>query len=250
MIKFLITLLLSVIMGFSIFFTFPLIMAKGLTERKTRILGSVAVGILIFLIADVFSDVSPILYSNSTNGGYISNPFYDLIFFVSLILGFLVIFLAEGNGKKQSSTYRLSFFIALGIGFQNLTEGLVFGADNLSIGLRGVTLVILMGFILQNITEGFPIASPFLGSRDKNGKAILGLLFIGGFPTVLGAGLGYFYSSSIFNLAFDGLAIGAMFYVIIPILKHLLREQDSSTTRFIYLGAFSGFLLGFLVNLI
>ena len=37
-----------------------------------------------------------------------------------------VIFIAEGNGKRQSSKLRLSFFIALGIGFQNLTEGMFF----------------------------------------------------------------------------------------------------------------------------
>ncbi len=250
MYKLLITLLLSAIMGFSIFFTFPLIMAKNLGEKKVRILSSVAVGIIIFLIADVFSDASTIIYGNSANGGYISSPFYDLVFFVSLAVGFFIIFIAEGNGKRQSSKLRLSFFIALGIGFQNLTEGMVFGADNLNIGLVGVTLVILVGFILQNITEGFPIVSPFLGEKKKNGKTILGLLFIGGFPTILGGGIGYFYNSNTFDLVFDGLAIGAMFYVVIPILKHLIKDQDPAMTRIVYLSAFTGFLLGFLVNLI
>ena len=250
MYKLFITLLLSAIMGFSIFFTFPIIMAKNIAEKKVRILSSIAIGILIFLIADVFSDASTILYGNSANGGYISSPFYDLVFFVSLSVGFFVIFIAEGNGKRQSSKLRLSFFIALGIGFQNLTEGMVFGADNISIGLVGVTLVILVGFILQNITEGFPIASPFLGDKKKSGKAILGLLFIGGFPTILGGGIGFFYNSKAFDLVFDGLAIGAMFYVIIPILKHLLKDQSPETTRIVYLSAFTGFLIGFLVNLI
>ena len=118
MFKLLITLILSAIMGFSIFFTFPIIMAKKLAEKKVRVLSSIAIGILIFLIADVFSDASTILYSNSANGGYISSPLYDLVFFVALATGFFVIFIAEGNGKRQSSRLRLSFFIALGIGFQ------------------------------------------------------------------------------------------------------------------------------------
>ncbi|MHB8361019.1 MAG: ZIP family metal transporter [Thermoplasmataceae archaeon] len=247
--SFFITVLLSAIMGFSIFLTFPIIMAKRISEKKIRILSSISVGILLFLIADIFTDASSIMY-NGTYYGYGSNPFFDAIFLVSLISGFFIIYFAEGIRKNQTSPYRLALFIAIGIGFQNLTEGMVFGADNFSIGLVGVTLVILVGFILQNVTEGFPIVSPFLGQNEKSRKTILVLLFIGGFPTILGGGVGYFYSSNTFNLIFDGLAIGAMFYVVIPILKHLLKEQDASTTRLIYSGAFAGFVLGFLVNLI
>ena len=74
-----------------------------------------------------------------------------------------ILFIAENRSRAGLSTTQLALIIALGMGFQNLTEGLVFGALGATIGLTGTTLVVLVGFVFQNITEGFPIASPFLG---------------------------------------------------------------------------------------
>ena len=141
--------------------------------------------------------------------------------------------------------------ISFGIGLQNLTEGLVFGSLSVSAGLfSGAVLVVLVGFILQNITEGFPIAAPLLREEQKNPLKLLILLLIGGFPTVLGGIAGFYYSSTSFNVFFDGLAIGAILYVIIPMLKHQFKETDQIKQKLIYFGIFLGFLVGFLVNLI
>ncbi|MEM0200906.1 MAG: hypothetical protein QXD23_00695, partial [Candidatus Micrarchaeaceae archaeon] len=130
-------------------------------------------------------------------------------------------------------------------------EGLVFGSLSVSIGLfSGAALVVLVGFILQNITEGFPIAAPLLREDKKNPLKLFLLLFIGGLPTVLGGIVGFYYSSTLFNVFFDGLAIGAILYVILPMLKHQFKETDLVKQRLIYLGIFFGFLIGFLVNLI
>ncbi|MEM0156324.1 MAG: hypothetical protein QW597_06990 [Thermoplasmataceae archaeon] len=247
--NFLMVLLLSAVMGLSIFIALPLFARRKMSNLNMRLLGSVAVGILIFLVADVFSDSASIMYNGSL-AGYGTDPWYDLVFLISLVLGFAMLFFAEGTKDSGKSPYRLSFFIALGIGFQNLTEGLVFGASFNSIGLLGVTVVILVGFILQNITEGFPIVSPFIGMESQKILPIVSLFLIGGLPTIIGGGVGYFYSSSLFNLFFDGLAIGAMAYVIFPIIGSLLRNGERHSARLIYAGTFIGFVAGFLVNLI
>ena len=250
MASFLVTLIFSAIMGFSIYISLPVVFQKKRTETTTRSLVAIAIGILVFLMADVFSYVTPTLYSSNSLYGYGSSPYYDTIFAVSLAAGFLALYYFENRSREILSPTRLSLIIALGIGFQNLTEGLVFGSLGVRLGLTGVTLVVLVGFTFQNVTEGFPIASPFLGKLETKTNVLLGLFFIGGVPTLIGGATGFYYSSTTFNMIFDGVAIGSILYVILPMLKNLFRESGGESQRAIYMGIFLGFVLGFLVNLV
>ncbi len=244
------TVLFSLIMGFSIYLSLPLVLRKKTSEKTTRLLNAVAIGILLFLMCDVFSDVTPSLYASGALSGYGASPSLSAAFAVALAIGFLMLYLFENRSKKSLSPAKISLMIAIGMGLQNLTEGLVFGALSDALGLfSGVALVILFGFILQNITEGFPIAAPFL--NEEKSLSTLSLLFlVGGLPTVIGGIAGFYYSSTIFNIFVDGLAIGAILYVILPMIKHQLKEIDPIRQKTTYLGIFIGFLVGFLVNLI
>ena len=250
MVSFAYMILFSGIMGFSIYLSLPVIFQKGRDARTTELLVAVAIGILVFLMADVFSDVSPILYSSGGYYGYGSSPYYDTVFIASLAVGFVALYLFESRSKTALNPKQHSLVIALGIGFQNLTEGLVFGSLGVAIGLTGATLVVLVGFTYQNVTEGFPIASPFLNRVEAKTSVLLGLFFVGGVPTVIGGAVGFFYSSTVFNLVFDGVAIGSILYVILPMLKNLFKGLEGRSGRAVYLGVFIGFLIGSLVNLI
>jgi zinc transporter, ZIP family len=243
------TLLLSAIMGLSIYLSLPLLMNRKLSASSTKLLLAAAIGILVFLMLDVFSDAAPILYSTGTLAGYGSSPLYDTIFTLSIVGGFFILYILENRSHQGLSPTRLALLIALGIGFQNLAEGLVFGSLGVTLGLTGVTLVVLVGFTFQNLTEGFPIASPFLGRDSWKLSTMLGLFLVGGLPTILGGGLGYYYSSNYFALLFNGVAIGSILYVILPMLKVLLRDLDHAGQRVAYLGIFLGFIVGFIVNL-
>ena len=243
------TIFLSAVMGFSIFLSLPIILRKNTDPAKRSFLIAVAIGILIFLIGDVFLDAAGSLYNGSLYG-YGSSPEYDAIFAVSMVVGFLVLFSAGHRRGMVLSPTQLALIIALGIAFQNLTEGLLFGSLSPGIGLTGTALVVLVGFVFQNTTEGFPIASPFLGSTEGKEGLIAGVLMIGGLPTILGGTVGYFYNNTVYDMAFYGLAIGTMLYVILPMLRNLLREPDSSKLGVAYAGVFVGFLLGFIVNLL
>jgi len=240
---------LSAIMGLSIYLSLPIILRKQQDERRLSFLNAVAVGILIFLIGDVFLDAAGSLYNGSLYG-YGSSPAYDLVFTVSMTVGFLILFAAGGRRKMMLTPTELAFVIALGIAFQNLTEGLLFGALSVGFGLTGSALVVLVGFIFQNSTEGFPIASPFLGSTEGKSGVITGALMIGGLPTILGGAVGYFYNATIFDLVFYGLAVGTMLYVILPMLRHILAGTASNQVGVAYAGVFVGFVLGFAVNLV
>lgn len=242
-------LLLSTVMGLSIYASLPMLMNRRLGGSSMKLLLAAAIGILIFLALDVFSDVSPILYSTGTLSGYGSNPDYDAAFGASVAAGFFILYFFENRNRQGLSVAKLSLLIALGIGFQNLTEGLVFGSLGITMGLTGVTLVVLVGFTFQNLTEGFPIASPFLGRDSWKLPTMMGLFLIGGLPTVLGGAIGYYYTSDYASLAFNGVAIGAILYVVLPMFKILLRDVDHSGQRIAYLGIFIGFMAGFLVNL-
>ena len=243
------TLVLSSVMGLSIFVSLPIVLHKGTGQRRTTLLTAVAVGILIFLMGDVFTDAAASLYNGSLYG-YGSSVSNDVLFAIALAAGFLVLFLAESRSKKGLTPTQLALVIAIGMGFQNLTEGLVFGSLGVAVGLSGAALVVLVGFIFQNITEGFPIASPFLGKAQGKMRVLLVFFLIGGLPTILGGAVGFFYNSVTFDLMFDGVAIGAILYAVLPMLKAILRESTLEMQRLSYLGVFVGFLLGFLVNLV
>jgi len=257
---------LTAIMGMSIFLSLPVVYSKRAQGRWAVVLNAVAIGILIFLLADVFSDVSPILYPN----GYVANATYSIAFAVAFVAAFLVLYFVDNLPRPaprgaaspvpagDDSDLRprtAALIIALGIGLQNLTEGLVFGA-NWSAGEIGILAVVFVGFFLQNVTEGFPIASPFLGTKARRNLALLaGLFLIGGLPTLIGGAIGYFWSSDLFLVIFDALAIGAIAYIILPMLRVAFRPLESRElsirrNQLVYLGAMLGFALGFAVNAI
>lgn len=246
---------LTAVMGLSIFLSLPIVYSKRAQGRWSVVLNAGAIGILLFLMGDVFSDVSPILYPS----GYVANAGYSVLFLIGFVGAFAALLLVDNlpaRGDAASGGPRVTaFIIALGIGLQNLTEGLVFGV-NWSAGVLGVLAVVFVGFFLQNVTEGFPIASPFLGSGETSSPArMAGLFLLGGLPTLLGGAIGYFWSSPAFLVAFDALAIGAIAYAILPMLRVAFRplatrELSVRRDRIVYIGVLLGFAIGFAVNAI
>lgn len=244
---------ITVVMGLSIFLSLPLVYSRRAQGRWAVALNAGAIGILVFLLADIFSDVAPILYPH----GYVADFGLSALFAGAFLVAFLGLFALEalprGGRAPEAGPYRTALMIALAIGLQNLTEGLVFGV-NWSAGNVGVLAVVFVGFFLQNVTEGFPIAAPFLGTGVRRGVSMMaGLFLLGGLPTVVGGILGYHWSSNLFLVAFDALAIGAIAYVVLPMLRIAFRPLETKAAavrrnRIVYLGVMVGFLVGFLVN--
>ena len=259
---------LTAVMGLSIFLSLPLVYSRRAQGSWATGLNAAAIGILVFLLADVFSDASTIIYPS----GYVANLTYSVAFGVGFVVAFLALYfvdnLPRGSGSRTAAGAGASaavapdggprttaLIIALGIGLQNLTEGLVFGV-NWTAGTLGILAVVFVGFFLQNVTEGFPIASPFLGSSARKGLPMMaGLFLVGGLPTIVGGAVGYYWSSDLFLVIFDALAIGAIAYVILPMLRVAFRPLESREAsirrnRLVYLGTMVGFAIGFAVNAI
>jgi zinc transporter, ZIP family len=241
---------LSFAMGFSIFLALPIVLLKAARSRTMTLLNAAAIGILVFLLADIFADVAPLIYSS---GGYVANGKFAVAFFLAVAFCFGLLFLFEHRGRGATMTpLTTALIVAIAIGFQNLTEGLVFGAA-WAAGAVALSTVVFVGFFLQNITEGFPITSPLLGRNDRRVGLIAGFFLVGGVPTIIGGIAGYFYNSSFLIVIFDALAIGAILYCLLPMLRVALRPADPPEAtyvkqRLVYLGVLIGFLIGFAVN--
>ncbi|MGI0055533.1 MAG: ZIP family metal transporter [Thermoplasmata archaeon] len=267
---FLVFILLTAAMGLSIFLSLPIILLKRLASRTITFLNAIAIGILIFLLADIFSDLAPVIASSTE---YFTNGWLDLAFIISMTLIFALLYLIDQRPPLPEPTHqesspgattpldstirnptRLALIIAIGIGLQNLTEGLFFGG-NWSTGTIGLLSVTFAGFFLQNVTEGFPIVSPYLGERFKSIYVVCGLFLVGSLPTIAGGAFGYFYpdQNSVFTTVIDALAIGAILYCLLPMVKVALRSEATRLLtyykhRLVYFGILAGFLLGFAVN--
>jgi zinc transporter, ZIP family len=245
---------LSSVMGLSVYLSLPIVLAKSVRSRTVIVLNAAAIGILIFLLGDVFSDSATIIYTNPASP-YLASWTYAVAFTLAVVGCFGVLYASEHRSASTRLTPRgLALIVALAIGFQNLTEGLVFGAA-WAAGALALVAVIFVGFFLQNVTEGFPIAAPLIGKNER-AVGVLALLFlVGGLPTVLGGTLGYFYNSSLLDVTFDALAIGAILYCILPMLRMAFRPAETPEASYLkqrltYLGILMGFVVGFLVNAI
>jgi zinc transporter, ZIP family len=244
--------LLSTAMGLSIYLSLPIVLTKSTRSRTMTVLNAAAIGILVFLLADVFSNAASIIYTNPSSS-FLADPWYAVTFVIAVSVCFLSLYQIEHRSRGATLTPTMTaFIIALAIGFQNLTEGLVFGAA-WAAGTIGLVGVIFTGFFLQNVTEGFPITSPLLGRSDRRLGLVALFFLVGGLPTVAGGLVGFFYTSNLLNLLFDSLAIGAILYCILPMLRIAFRPADPPDATYLkqrltYVGILLGFLVGFAVN--
>jgi zinc transporter ZupT len=148
------------------------------------------------------------------------------------------------SADRSESSQRLSIAwrIALGIGIHNLGEGLAIGAAY-SIGEIALGTFLVVGFIIQNITEGLGIIAPIVKDRPTIGQlALLGL--VGGAPAIVGAWIGGYTPSPFLAVLFLAIGTGAIFQVAVEIAK-LIQKDTVKQPMPGYV--FSGVLVGMLM---
>lgn len=159
-------------------------------------------------------------------------------------------FLLDAISRRQSATGRseasqrlsLAYMIALGIGLHNLGEGLAIGAA-FNVGEIALGAFLVVGFIIQNITEGLGIIAPVL--RDRPGIVNLVLMgLLGGAPAIIGAWIGGFSPSPTLAVLFLAVGTGAVFEVVYEIAKLIHKD---TTREAMPLTVFSGIVAGMLL---
>ena len=143
------------------------------------------------------------------------------------------------------SSKTLAMMIAIGIGLHNFSEGLAIG-QSAAAGAISLATVLIIGFGLHNMTEGFGIAGP-LTTESVSWKFVGLAGLIGGGPTFLGTLLGMVYQSDYLFILFLALAAGSILYVIVELLAVAKRNTKPEVIMW---GLFTGFLLGYLTDLL
>ncbi|MGA9153982.1 MAG: hypothetical protein WBZ36_25665 [Candidatus Nitrosopolaris sp.] len=276
-------LLLGSIAGFTIFLGLPLAVLQNVSSKKKGFLNAIAIGILVFLIIDVFGHAWDLVgnVAQDTFSGKVSVSTgvpTILALFGGLAIGLLgLVFYEERYMKKnlkqkwreagldrsvagsggeyrhqqqllhEGNAYRLSMMIAMGIGFHNFSEGLAIGQSYAS-GAIGLAIILIIGFGAHNATEGFGIAGPLTGLVKKPRIRFLILAgLVGGGPTFVGTVLGSLWTSAITSVFFLSIAGGALIYVSMLMYS---SGRKQTTNDILMLGIFVGLCAGFVTDLI
>ncbi len=241
--------LLGAIAGATIFLGLPVARLRGLPKSVQGFLNAFATGILVFLLWDILSHAGdPVnqAIAGARSGDQDRFVILVLIFAVGIAAGLLglvyfnrALFGRLKHGAHSPSPQSLSLAIATGLGLHNFSEGLAIGqsAHTGAIAFAGVLVV---GFALHNVTEGFGIAAPMTMEPKPVSWGFLGLAgLIGGGPTFVGTWIGYLASSNYLYVAFLAIAAGALLYVVNELFN--VGRKLSSPPAFAW-----GLLLGFL----
>ena len=278
-------LLLGAVAGFTIFLGLPLATLQNVSSRKKGFLNAIAIGILVFLIIDVFGhawDTTGTMAASAFAGNApVAGAVSELIaLFGGLALGLLgLVFyesrymarrseletqqpqamrvvssgsvkssLANEMVEQQVDAYKLSMMIAIGIGAHNFSEGLAIGQSYVS-GAIGLALILIIGFGCHNATEGFGIAGPLTGLVKRPSARFLATVgLIGGLPTFIGTLTGSLIGVSDFAYVFFlSIAGGALVYVSMLMYSTGRRQ---TTNRILMIGIFVGLCAGFITDLI
>lgn len=155
----------------------------------------------------------------------------------------------EITGSESERRLAIALMIAIGIGFHNLGEGLTIGAAY-NVGEIALGTFLVVGFIIQNITEGLGIIAPVLRDRPSLGRlALMGL--IGGAPAIIGAWIGGYTPSPFLAVLFLAIGTGAIFEVVYEIAKLIQKDTvRESMPMTIFSGVLTGMLLLWVTGLL
>jgi ZIP family zinc transporter len=275
---------LATFSGFTIFLGLPLALMRGVGSRSKGFLNALAIGILVFLITDVFnhawtsaSGAAAIAFLGT---GTVADALVDLLaMFGGIALGLLSLVFYESkymskvssadgdspqrvensgstsavsirlkaHALEESGAYRLAMMIAIGIGAHNFSEGLAIGQSYVA-GSIGLALILIIGFGAHNATEGFGIASPLTRLAKRPSVKFLATTgLVGGGPTFLGTIVGSLWTSTFVYILFLSIAGGALVYVSLLMYNSGRRH---TTNGVLMTGIFAGLCAGFLTDLL
>jgi zinc transporter, ZIP family len=216
---------------------------KKISKNKYHFFLALTAGLLLFLGIDSIEEaleISKESLADSFNGALLVSTVAVLSFLGLYYAGEKLVKRAESS--KMTKPVAIALMIAIGIGLHNFGEGLAIGAA-VSLGSIAFSTFLIVGFALHNTTEGIAIAAPMSRGKTMIGKlAVFGM--IAGAPAIFGAWIGGFVYSPFTSVVFLSIGAGAIFQVIIAILKWMREEGDKNLSS---AAVASGFAVGMLI---
>ena len=216
---------------------------KKISKQKYHFFLALTAGLLLFLAIDSIEEsveVSNENLANSFNGTLLVATVVVLSFLTLYYLGNKIV--AKADSLNFSKPVAIGLMISIAIGLHNFGEGLAIGAA-VGIGSIAFSTFLIVGFALHNTTEGIAIAAPMSRGKLMLGKlAIMGM--IAGTPAIFGAWIGGFAYSPFTSVIFLAIGAGAIFQVILVLMKWIQKENDGNLST---LSVVSGFAIGMLV---
>ena len=196
-----------------------------LGRRGMLFLMSATVGLLIFLGIDAATEALEL--SAELSGTFQGAGIVGIGIAGSWLL-------LDAIARRQRSIERneterrmsLASVIAVGIGLHNLGEGLAIGAAY-SVGAAALGTFLVIGFIIQNVTEGLGIVVPIASDKPSIRRlALLGM--IGGAPAIVGAWVGGLVYSQPLAVLFLAIGTGAVLQVAFEIGRKLVWKDAAA----------------------
>ena len=221
---------------------------KRLKKNKYHFFLALTAGLLLFLGIDSVEEALEVYKEN------LSQSFNGVLLVATVIVAtFLgLYYVAEKLIKRAESSgiakpVVIALMIAIGIGLHNFGEGLAIGAA-VGIGSIAFSTFLIVGFALHNTTEGIAIAAPMSRGKSMIGKALIGKLaglgMIAGAPAIFGAWVGGFVYSPFATVVFLSIGAGAIFQVVITVLRWIREEGDKNLSS---AAVASGIAVGMLI---
>ena len=150
-------------------------------------------------------------------------------------------FSRENDRSAALGGAALALLVAIGIGLHNFGEGLAIGTS-FAFGQLALGSFLIVGFMVHNVTEGVGIAAPAADEGVALSRSRLAALAaIAGAPTILGAWAGGFVASDVLAVIFFGAAAGAVFEVVVEVVRYIGRRDPAGLRSGFAIG---GFLVG------
>ncbi|MCH2405972.1 MAG: divalent cation transporter [Nitrosopumilus sp.] len=216
---------------------------KRISKQKYHFFLALTIGLLFFLAIDSIEEAIDV--SDESLAGIFNGT---LLVATVIVLSFLGLYyfgdklVKKADSLKITKPVAIALMISIGIGIHNFGEGLAIGAA-IGIGSIAFSTFLIVGFALHNTTEGIAIAAPMSRGKLMLGKlAAMGL--IAGSPAIFGAWVGGFVYSPFTSVIFLAIGAGAIFQVIVVIMKWIREEGDKNLSS---AAVVSGFAVGMLV---